>query len=106
SAGELLAELDIVEHSLRRHRGERLADGPLAALRRRIEIFGLHLAKLDLRTHADAVHARDPQLLSVLDAAARLQHRHGRVALDTLIVSMTTSAEDLLAAQALARDAG
>ena len=106
SADELLGELDLIEASLRRHRGARLADGSLAALRRRVEIFGLHLAKLDLRTHAEAVHARDPQLLSVLERAAGLQRRHGRVALDTLIVSMTTSADDLHAAQALAREAG
>jgi len=106
SADELLRELDLVEASLRRHRGARLADGSLAVLRRRLEIFGLHLAKLDLRTHAGAVHARDSQLIAVLDAAARLQRRHGRVALDTLIVSMTTSADDLVAAQELAHEAG
>jgi phosphoenolpyruvate carboxylase len=105
SGADLLRELDLVEVSLRRHRGARVADGGLAALRRRIEIFGLHLAKLDLRTHADAVHARDPQLLGVLAAGTRLQRRHGRTALDRLIVSMTTSSRDLLAAQELAAEA-
>ncbi len=106
SAAELLAELDLVDASLRRHRGDRIADGGLAALRRRVEVFGLHLAKLDLRTHARAVREREPRLLETLGAAARLQRRHGRLALDTLIVSMTSSADDLAAAEALAADAG
>ena len=60
SAGELLAELDLLDDSLRAHGGERVADGGLATLRRRVEIFGLHLAKLDLRTHARAVHDTRP----------------------------------------------
>jgi phosphoenolpyruvate carboxylase len=103
---ELLRELDLIETSLRAHRGARIAEGGLAALRRRVEIFGLHLAKLDLRTHVDDVRGKEPRLLRTLDVAARLQRRYGRVALDTLIVSMTASADDLLAAEALARAAG
>ncbi|HEY6016913.1 MAG TPA: phosphoenolpyruvate carboxylase, partial [Gaiellaceae bacterium] len=106
SAGELLAELDLLDASLRAHRGSRIADGGLAALRRRVEVFGLHLAKLDLRTHSRAVREREPRLLETLAAAARLQRRHGAEALDRLIVSMTSSADDLAAAEALARDAG
>ena len=106
SAGELLVELDLLDASLRAHRGSRIADGGLAALRRRVEVFGLHLAKLDLRTHSRAVREREPRLLETLAAAARLQRRHGAEALDRLIVSMTSSADDLAAAEALARDAG
>ncbi|HEY6053400.1 MAG TPA: phosphoenolpyruvate carboxylase, partial [Gaiellaceae bacterium] len=106
SADELLAELDLLDASLRAHRGSRIADGGLAALRRRVEVFGLHLAKLDLRTHSRAVREREPRLLETLAAAARLQRRHGTEALDRLIVSMTSSADDLAAAEALARDAG
>jgi phosphoenolpyruvate carboxylase len=106
SAGELLAELDLIDGSLRAHRGERIADGGLAALRRRVEIFGLHLAKLDLRTHAAAVHADDAILVEALETAARLQQVHGHDVLDRLIVSMTSSAGDLAAAEALASAAG
>ena len=89
SASELLAELDLVDASLRAHRGERIADGGLAALRRRVEIFGLHLAKLDLRVHVTAVREPDSRLRETLATAARLQARHGTEALDRLIVSMT-----------------
>ena len=106
SADDLLAELDLLDASLRAHRGTRIADGGLAALRRRVEVFGLHLAKLDLRTHARAVRGREPRLVETLAAAARLQRRHGTEALDRLIVSMTSSADDLAAAEALAREAG
>jgi phosphoenolpyruvate carboxylase len=106
SAAELLAELELLDRSLRAHRGARIADGGLAALRRRVELFGLHLAKLDLRTHSRAVREREPRLLETLAAAARLQRRHGRGALDRLVVSMTSSADDLAAAEALAAEAG
>jgi phosphoenolpyruvate carboxylase len=106
SADELRAELELVDASLRAHRGDRIADGGLAALRRRVDVFGLHLAKLDLRAHVTAVRAREPALVEALQTAARLQRRYGTVALDRLIVSMTGSAEDLAAAEALARDVG
>jgi phosphoenolpyruvate carboxylase len=103
---ELRRELDLVDESLRSHRAERVADGGLADLRRKVEIFGLHLAKLDLRTHVDAVRSREPRLLETLDAAARLQRRHGREVIDRLIVSMTQTVDDLSAADELVREAG
>jgi len=106
SAADLLRELDIVDESLRSHRAARIADGGLADLKRKVEIFGLHLAKLDLRTHVDAVHGREPRLRETLAAAAELQREHGRETLDRLIVSMTRTVGDLVAADELARDAG
>jgi phosphoenolpyruvate carboxylase len=105
-AGELLAELDLLDASLRAHRGSRVADGGLAALRRRVEVFGLHVAKLDVRVHASAVREPDDRLQETLATAARMQRRHGKQALDRLIVSMTCSANDLAAAGALAAEAG
>ncbi len=106
SGAELLAELDLLDASLRAHRGERIADGGLARLRRQVEVFGLHLAKLDLRVHASEVDSPDDRLRETLAMAARLQRRHGREALDRLIVSMTHSADVLAAAEALAAEAG
>jgi len=106
SAAELLEELDLLDASLRAHRGARVADGGLAALRRRVELFGLHVAKLDVRVHAAAVREPDERLRETLATAARMQRRHGKQALDRLIVSMTHSADDLSAAEALAREAG
>ena len=64
-ADELLADLELMDASLRANRGARIADGPLADLRRRVELFGFHIAKLDVRLHAEPArrprraHARD-----------------------------------------------
>ncbi len=56
----LLADLDRMDTSLRHHHGTRLADGALADLRIRVRVFGLHLAELEIRQHAErhgqAVH--------------------------------------------------
>ena len=85
-------DLAVLDRSLRANRGARIADGRLAELRRRVEIFGLHLAKLDVR-----VHARDPEerVRALLDGARAARARHGAQALDTVIVSGTSSAADV-----------
>src|SRR5262249_24910681 len=57
-----------------------------------VELFGLHLAKLDLRLHAGDPDARVAELL---DAARAARARHGAQALDTVVVSGTRSAEDV-----------
>jgi phosphoenolpyruvate carboxylase len=58
-AADLLADLRLIQESLRAHHGARLADGRLASLVRQAEIFGFHLASLDLRQvggrHASAI---------------------------------------------------
>ena len=59
-------------------------------------VFGLHLAKLDVRVHAREVRDPDERLRRTLVAAARAQQRHGLAALGRLIVSMTRSADDVL----------
>ncbi len=106
STEHLLAELDLIDASLREHRGARVADGALADLRSRVELFGFHLAKLDLRVHASAVREPDERLRETFRAGARVQRRYGTSALDRLIVSMTASADDVLAAERLAASEG
>jgi len=49
---EFLADLRLIEASLRTNRGERIARGRLAHLIRAVEIFGFHLASLDVRQHS------------------------------------------------------
>jgi len=49
---EFLDDLRIIDASLRQNRGERLADSGLKRLIRLVEIFGFHLAKLDIRQHS------------------------------------------------------
>jgi phosphoenolpyruvate carboxylase len=52
SSADFVQDLDVLQSSLRAHRGERLADGRLGVLREQAETFGFHLASLDLRQHA------------------------------------------------------
>ena len=94
---ELLADLELVDRSLREHRGERIAGGALAALRRRVDIFGFHLAKLDVRLHARDVAEPGERVHETMRAVERARARHGARALDTVIVSGTTAARDVLA---------
>ena len=49
---EFLADLRLIDASLRANRGERIAQGRLAHLIRAVEIFGFHLASLELRQHS------------------------------------------------------
>jgi len=106
SPQELVADLELVDRSLRANRGARLADGRPAALRRRVETFGFHLATLDVRLHAAELRRPTARTRRSFAATARAQSRHGEQAVDTLIVSGTESAGDVLAGVELAREAG
>ena len=93
-ADELLSDLAVVADSLRAHGGGRIADGRVARLQRIVELFGFHVAKVDVR-----IHARDletPRAAELVTAAASARRRHGAAALDTVIVSGTSSAADVL----------
>jgi phosphoenolpyruvate carboxylase len=73
--GELLAELAVVDRSLRSHGAGVLADDRLARLRRAVEIFGFHLCSLDLRQSSDVHEAVVAELLAaagVVDAYSEL----------------------------------
>jgi phosphoenolpyruvate carboxylase len=105
-AEELGGDLARIDAALRAHGAARVADGALADLRARVEVFGLHLARLDLRVHAKEVRERAERVLAAFAAAAEARERHGPRALDRVIVSMTASAGDVLAAEELAREAG
>ena len=106
SAGELRDELDLIERSLGAHGGARIAGGGLADLRRRLDLFGLTGPSLDLRLHSRSLGDDPERVLEVLREAADVQRRRGREAIDTLIVSMTRTAEDVLLAEQLAASAG
>ncbi len=49
---EFIKDLDIVIQSLKQHKSELLARGDLRHLRRAAEVFGFHLASLDMRQHS------------------------------------------------------
>ncbi len=80
SAAELLAELDIVIHSLEHHGALYLSRGRMADLRRAVEVFGFHLAPLDMRQHSGIheqtvsellVHAGVPNYVELNENARR-----------------------------------
>ncbi len=51
--GEMLADLDTVDASLRAHGSTLLADDRLAHLREALRVFGFHLSGLDMRQNSD-----------------------------------------------------
>ena len=102
----LLADLRLLDVALRAHRGDRIADGALADVIVRAEVFGLHLAALDVRVHAGEVRVASERFRAALVAVARAQRRHGTTAFGRLIVSMTRTADDVLCAEELAAEAG
>jgi phosphoenolpyruvate carboxylase len=51
--GEMLADLDTVDASLRTHGSTLLADDRLAHLREALDVFGFHLSGLDMRQNSD-----------------------------------------------------
>ncbi|MGH3730451.1 MAG: phosphoenolpyruvate carboxylase, partial [Micromonosporaceae bacterium] len=53
----LLTDLELMHTSLLSHGGKLIADGELATAIRTVAAFGLQLATLDVREHADAHHA-------------------------------------------------
>jgi len=96
SAEHFAEDLALLDRSLRANRGARIADGALAALRRRVDLFGFHLATLDVRVHARDLVDPEPRIRELFSSLPRLRRRHGARALDTAIVSGTASAEDVL----------
>ncbi|RME84438.1 MAG: phosphoenolpyruvate carboxylase [Caldilineae bacterium] len=68
-AADFVADLEVMQRSLRAHRARRLAEGRLARLILQARVFGFHLATLDIRQHADR-HT---------DALAEIFGRYGMV---------------------------
>ncbi|HEY3230343.1 MAG TPA: phosphoenolpyruvate carboxylase, partial [Roseiflexaceae bacterium] len=79
---ELLDDLRVMERSLRANAGAAVADGVLHDLIRQVEVFGLHMAMLDIRQHSERHTAALAEVLahagvcadySTLDEAARVE---------------------------------
>jgi phosphoenolpyruvate carboxylase len=70
SPGELLADLRTVEASLRSHHAQALVEPRLAPLMRAVQVFGFHLATVDLRQSSDQHAAVVAELLRVAEVQA------------------------------------
>lgn len=68
NADEFIADLELIQESLRQNKGDRLAEGRFARLVQQARIFGFHLASMDIRQHSDR-H---------LEAVAELVNRYYR----------------------------
>lgn len=68
---ELLADLRLMSDSLRQNRGRAVADGRLADFIRQVEVFGFHLARLDIRQHAGQHRAALDELLARLNVTPK-----------------------------------
>ncbi len=68
NAAEFIADLELIQRSLRQNKGDRLAEGRFARLVQQARIFGFHLASMDIRQHSDRHR----------DAVAELLHRYYR----------------------------
>lgn len=66
SAGEFLSHLYLVAHSLQRHGGQRIAEGQIADLIARVELFGFHLAELEIRQDAARHRAALAELFALV----------------------------------------
>ncbi len=62
---ELLAELRVIDDSLRRHHGTIIAGTRLHPLMRAVQVFGFHLATVDLRQSSDKHESVITELLKV-----------------------------------------
>jgi phosphoenolpyruvate carboxylase len=111
SPGELLEDLAIMARSLVAHAGDSAGLRDVRAFMREVEVFGFHLAKLDVRVPAAWVReaARtDPPTgagMKAMEAIARMHRLTTRSSAEAFILSMTHGHEDLVAALRLARAA-
>jgi phosphoenolpyruvate carboxylase len=69
SADDLTADLDLLDASLRRHRGGAIANGDLLRLRRQVQVFGFIGARLDVRQHRAVVGAAAGEVFGRLGAS-------------------------------------
>jgi phosphoenolpyruvate carboxylase len=113
SGDELLQDLAIVERSLATNAGAHAGLRQVKALLRRVQVFGFHLAKLEVRVPAawvrDAAAAPAPHDgpgMRAIEAIATMHRRTTPSSVESFILSMTRGHEDLLAALKLAGAAG
>ena len=118
SAADLLADLRVLQQSLRAAGAHRSANGELQGLVWQVETFGFHLAEMEVRQHSqvhrealrealaaqDATDSGQPaaelsplteEVLEVYRTIAYLQQRYGVQSSSRYIVSFTQSSADI-----------
>ncbi|MDP2018162.1 phosphoenolpyruvate carboxylase [Hydrogenophaga sp.] len=75
SAAELLGDLSTIEASLKSHHGVALARARLQPLMRAVQVFGFHLATVDLRQSSD----KHEEVVAELLATARIEPQYSKL---------------------------
>lgn len=75
-AGEFLADLRVIDDSLAHHHGTALAEVRLRPLMRAVQVFGFHLATVDLRQSSDKHEAVVAELLERARVESGYAHLH------------------------------
>ncbi len=91
---DFLADLRIIEASLKAHHGEALIAQRLHPLIRAVEVFGFHLATVDLRQSSD----KHEEVVAELLAVARIEPNYAKLdepAKRTLLVGLLNDARPL-----------
>ena len=108
-AEELLEELGVLERSLAANAGEHAGLRMVRALTRQVQVFGFHLARLDMRVPAAWVRgaarmmpALDSPGMQAMEAIATMHARTTPASAESFILSMTHGHQDLLDAPHLA----
>ena len=152
SSTEFLHDLNVIIHSLKQHKSSWIALGALRNLSRAVDVFGFHLAPLDMRQHSKIHEQVVSELfecstgrkgyaqlsekdrtewllkeisqprsilvsyadfsdlaqseLRILQCAAEIHRRFGRVAMSNYIISMTTDIINVLEVAFLLQQVG
>ena len=121
NTAELLKDLVMMQKSLIENRGELIAHGLLERIIRTVSSFGITHATMDIREHSEAHHAALAEIEKVgvdklegnaakvyntFVAIRELIEMFGPEVIETYIISMTKSHEDVLAAVKLGDLAG
>jgi phosphoenolpyruvate carboxylase len=105
SATAFVRDLEQLRDGLLRQNARRAASGRLARLITQARTFGFHLAELDFRDHSGKLREASDELLDEMRTIRAIQLEHGLAAANHFVLSMTSSAEDLLATLALTKRA-
>lgn len=118
SADELLEDLNTVRHSLSSAGAMRLASGEVQHIIWQAEIFGFHLAELEIRQHSKvheqalveiragrAISDTTKEVLATMSAVADIQRRFGPKSCRRYVVSFTRGPHDIAAVYELAAHA-
>ncbi len=85
SPADFIKDLDVLIDSLFKHHAVYLARGRIAYLRRAVEVFGFHLAPLDMRQHSALIEETVSELLGIGAAYAKLDEAARR---KTLLIAL------------------